>query len=285
MNRIAIVTDSAADLPPALAAEYDISVIPLNIHWGGETYLDGVTLDAATFYRWLEERPEFPKTSQPALGAFVEFFRSVAERYATDTILGVFVTGAASGTVSSAQRACADLPDLRIEVIDSQLVSMGEGFQALAAAQLSRAGAPLAEIKQRVLQVRDHTNILLAVNTLENLYRGGRIGGAARLVGTALNLKPVLTFREGRIEPVAKVRSRRKSLERIIEEARRHLGGRRPVELAVMYTPGDTDMEILQAKAVAELRPQHLYTGIVAPVLGAHGGPGVIGIGYYPELD
>ncbi len=283
MGRIAIVTDSTADLTPELAQAHDISVIPLNVHWGEETYLDGVTLDIPTFYSMLQTRQDFPMTSQPSVGDFMTFFRHVAERYQADTIVGVFLSSLLSGTLASAIQAKAEMPELHIELHDSRSVSMGVGFQALAAARANQAGASTEEILQAATKVRTRMELLIALNTLEYLHRGGRIGGAARLLGTLLNFKPMLTMEGGKIDALGKARSRRKSLEALVAEAQKRLAGRQPAELAVMHTPGDADVPQLLDMINKQLQPQRLYTGLLSPVLGTHGGPSSIGLMFYTE--
>ncbi|MDX9955005.1 MAG: DegV family protein [Anaerolineae bacterium] len=283
MGRIAVVTDSTADLTPELAQAHDLSIIPLNVHWGEETYLDGVTLDIPTFYRMLQERKDFPMTSQPSVGDFMTFFQQVAERYQADTIVGVFLSSLLSGTLASAIQAKAELPDLRIELHDSRSVSMGVGFQALVAARANQAGASVEEILQTVAKVRSRMELLIALNTLEYLHRGGRIGGAARLLGTLLNFKPMLTMEGGKIDALGKARSRRKSLEALVAEALKRLAGRHPAELAVMHTPGDPDIPQLLDMINEQIRPQEITTGFLSPVLGTHGGPSAIGLIFYTE--
>jgi len=285
MGRIAVVTDSTANLTPELAQAHDISVIPLNVHWGEETYLDGITLDIPTFYRMLQERKDFPMTSQPSVGDFMTFFRRVAERYEADTIVGVFLSSLLSGTLASAIQAKAELPELRIELHDSRSVSMGVGFQALVAARANQAGASVEEILHATAKVRSRMELLIALNTLEYLHRGGRIGGAARLLGTLLNFKPMLTMEGGKIDALGKARSRRKSLESLVAEALKRLAGRRPVELAVMHTPEDPDIPLLLDMVKEQLQPQQITTGLLSPVLGTHGGPGAIGLVFYTESN
>lgn len=285
MGRIAIVTDSTADLTPELAQAHDISVIPLNVHWGEETYLDGITLDIPTFYRMLQERQDFPMTSQPSVGDFMTFFQRVAERYNADTIVGVFLSSLLSGTIASAVQAKAEMQDLHIEIHDARSVSMGVGFQALAAARANQSGASLEEILQTVTKVRTRMELLIALNTLEYLHRGGRIGGAARLLGTLLNFKPMLTMEGGKIDALGKARSRRKSLESLVAEAQKRLAGRPPAELAVMHTPDDPDVAQLQDMINERLQPRRVYTGLLSPVLGTHGGPSAIGLIFYTETN
>ncbi len=282
MGNFVVVTDSTSNLAPELSDAYDIPVIPLNVHWGDETYLDGKTLTADTFYRWLKARSKMPKTSQPSAGAFIDFFKEVAEAYDTDTILGVFISAEMSGTLLSATQAKAQLPDLTIELIDSQSVSMGLGLQVLVAARAAQEGKTLEETRARVRQCYENMHVVFAVDTLEFLHRGGRIGGAARLLGSALNLKPVLTIESGRVEPLEKVRSRRRSLRRMIQIAEDRLNGQHPVELAIMEAEaGEDDVAWVQDKVTQRLHPETLYTRVLTPVVGTHGGPGTIGVAFH----
>jgi DegV family protein with EDD domain len=285
MNRFAVVTDSTSNLSPDLTEEMGIPVIPLNVHWGDESYLDGVTLEAAAFYELLKSREEFPKTSQPSSRTFIDFFVKAAETHQTKTVLGVFISAEMSGTVASALQAKAELavarPDLRVEVLDSRSVSMGLGLQVLVAQRALRAGLNVDDAVGEILRCRDDVQVIFAVDTLEYLYRGGRIGGAARLLGSALQLKPVLGIEAGKVQPLEKVRSRRKSLRRVVELAEMHLAGRRPAELGVMSADADDDLGWFTEMVVERLHPQRLHSGVLSPVVGTHGGPGTIGIAFY----
>ncbi|MCU0521578.1 MAG: DegV family protein [Anaerolineae bacterium] len=287
MKRFAVVTDSTSNLSPGLAEPLGIPVIPCTVHWGEESYLDGVTLDAETFYRWLGERSEFPKTSQPSAGAFIDFFQQVAQAEDVDTVLAVLVSSDLSGTVSSAVQAKARLaelrPDLRIELVDSRSVSMGLGLQAMVAKAAADAGKSLEEAVAEVRRCLEASHVLFAVDTLEYLFRGGRIGNAARLLGSALNLKPVLTIGEGRVEPLEKVRSRAKSLRRVVEIAESRLQGRQPVALSIIHAEADADLPEFTEMVAQRLRPAATYTRVLTPVVGTHGGPGTLGIAFYTE--
>lgn len=283
MERYVVVTDSTANLPPELVSEYDVPIIPLTVHWGEETYLDGVTLDAPTFYTWLQEREAFPTTSQPSPGAFIEFFRRVAEQYETKTILGIFISAELSGTLASAIQAQADLPDLHIELVDSRSVSMGLGMQVLAAARAAREGQPLEVALERVLYLRDKMQVIFAVDTLEYLHRGGRIGGAARFLGTALNLKPVLHLLDGKVMPLEKVRMRRKSLQRVVEIVAERLNGRRVKEVAIIHAQSEDDAALVKGWVAERFNPETMYTSLLTPVVGTHAGPGAIGVVFYAE--
>jgi DegV family protein with EDD domain len=283
MSRIAVVTDSTAGLDADLLDELDISVIPLNVHWGDDNYKDGVTLDAVTFYQWLQERQDFPKTSQPSAGEFMDFFDDVAKRFKTDTILGVFISSDLSGTYASAMLAKNNLPEMHIEIFDSRSVSMGAGFMAMIAAKMAAEGVDMDAIVNRLQAIRENSHLLFAVDTLEFLHRGGRIGGAARLLGTALNLKPLLEVRDGRVEALEKVRRRRKSIQRVVEVAVERLQGQIPEELAILHTGEEKDLGFLTDLINEHIKPRRFYASILTPVVGTHGGPGSIAIAFYTE--
>lgn len=281
MDRFVVVTDSTANLPPELVSEYDVPMIPLTVHWGEEEYLDGVSLDAPTFYKWLQEREAFPTTSQPSPGAFIEFFQEVAEKYEATNILGIFISAELSGTLASAIQAKNELPDMHIALVDSRSVSMGLGMQVLTAARAAREGQPLEVAIERVLHIRDNTHIIFAVDTLEYLHRGGRIGGAARLLGTALNLKPVLHLEDGRVMPLEKVRKRRKSLQRVVEIVKERVDGRRLVEVAIIHSQAGEDADMVEGWIKETFAPEVMYNTILTPVVGTHAGPGTIGVAFY----
>ncbi|HQE93615.1 MAG TPA: DegV family protein [Anaerolineae bacterium] len=283
MERFVVVTDSTANLPPELVAEYDVSVIPLTVHWGEETYLEGVTLDGPTFYQWLQERETLPTTSQPSPGAFIEFFQQVAEKYATPNILGIFISTEMSGTLASATQAKAELPDLHIELVDSRSVSMGLGMQVLIAARAAHAGQSLEAAVEHALHMRDEVQVIFAVDTLEYLRRGGRIGGAACFLGTTLNLKPVLHIQDGQVMPLEKVRMRRKSLQRVVEIIAERLQGRRAREMAIVYAQAEDDVALVKGWLMERFNPDALYTALLTPVVGTHAGPGALAVVFYAE--
>lgn len=287
MSGFVVVTDSTSNLSPGPAEELGIPVIPLNVHWGEKSYLDGVTLQAETFYEWLREQKELPKTSQPSAGAFIDFFQETADRYKVDCLLGIFISADLSGTMASALQAKAQLaeqrPDLRIEVVDSRSVSMGLGLQILLAARMAQQGQTVEDTIRRTRWCYENSHVLFAVDTLEYLHRGGRIGGAARLLGSALNLKPVLTLADGRVESLEKVRSRGKSLRRLVEIAQERLAGRQPAELAIMHAASPEDLAAFTEMVVEELKPERLLTRLLTPVVGTHAGPGTLGIAFYAE--
>ncbi len=283
MDEIVVVTDSTSNLPPEVVSDLDIPIIPLKVHWGEETYIDGVTLKSEQFYRWLQERDDFPTTSQPSAGEFVEFFKSVADTHPSATILGIFISSELSGTWLSANQAKAMLPEMHIQIVDSRSVSLGLGFQVLVAYQLAQEGASLEEILASIRRVRESTSLVFTVGTLEYLHRGGRIGGAARLLGSALNLKPLLTIEDGRVEVLEKIRSRGKALQRMLDLAEERLGDRKPIAAGVIDVDATADANAVVADVMQRLKPQRLYRTLVTPVVGGHAGPGTVGLGFHTE--
>jgi DegV family protein with EDD domain len=280
-GKIAVVTDSTAYIPEQALGAFDIPVIPLWLIWGDERFRDGVDIDPPTFYGRLPESKVFPTTSQPSAGEFVDFFQQAGE--GAEAVVSVLISSKLSGTVASALAAKIQLPDLDIRVVDSLSTSMGLGFGVLVAARAAAAGKSVDEVVAAAEQARDEMNVLFAVDTLEYLHRGGRIGGAKRLLGTALNLKPLLHLVDGRIEPLASVRTKRKAVARMLDVAEERLGGRPMAEAAVL----DVDCPE-EGKAVAEMMKERfglsvVYQAQVSPAIGTHAGPGTIGICFYPK--
>jgi DegV family protein with EDD domain len=281
-HKTVVVTDSSAYIPREALGDLSIPVIPLWLIWGDERFKDGVDIDPPTFYRRLREADTFPTTSQPSTGEFQDFFRQVGSE--ADAIVGVFVTSKLSGTVANAQAVLAQLPELTIRVVDSLSTSMGLGFIVLAAARAAAAGKPMDEIVAAAKEMRDRVQLLFAVDTLEYLHRGGRIGGAKWLLGTALNIKPLLHLTNGTIEPLAQVRTKRKAIARMLEVAEKRLGEKRMAEAAIIDV--DTPEE---GEAVAQQVKEHfglptVYRTTVSPAIGTHAGPGTVGIAFYAEL-
>lgn len=284
-QRIAVVTDSTAYIPDEALNGLDIPMIPLWLIWGDDRYRDGVDIDPHAFYQRLRTSQDFPTTSQPSVGEFVDFFRRVAQEKQTDTIVGAYISSGISGTVASAQAARAQLPELDITVIDSLSTSMGLGFTVLAAARTAAAGGSLEEVVATAEEVRDRMNVLFTVDTLEYLHRGGRIGGAKRFLGTVLNIKPLLHLEGGCVEPLAQVRTKRKAVAHMLDVADERLGGKRMAEAAVLDvdSPEEGDALAEQVQERFDISPVSRTT--VSPVIGAHTGPGTVGICFYAELS
>jgi len=282
-HKIAVVTDSTAYVPEAVLGDLNIPIIPLWLIWGDERFRDGVDIDPPTFYRRLRRDKTFPTTSQPSAGEFVDFFHRVAAESHTDTIVGAYISSGISGTVASAEMAKAQLPELNITIIDSLFTSMGQGFIALAAARVAAAGGSLEEVIAAAEETRDRMNVLFAVDTLEYLHRGGRIGGAKRLLGTALNVKPLLHLYDGRIDALAQVRTKRKAVAQMLEVAEERLDGRRMAEVSILDVDSPEEGEVVVKQVKERFGVSTVYHAMVSPVIGAHVGPGTVGIAFYPE--
>ncbi len=282
-KKIAVVTDSTAYIPEKALRGLNIPVIPLWVLWDKDRFRDGVDITPPAFYRRLQTSKAFPTTSQPSVGEFVDFFRRVAGDAQTDTIVGVYVTGKLSGTVASAEAATAQLPKLDITSIDSLFTSMALGFVVLAAARVAADGGSLEEIVAATQRVQRETSLLFTVDTLEYLHRGGRIGGAKRLLGTALKIKPLLHMEEGLVQPLVQVRTKRKAIARMLAIAEERLGGRRMAKVAIIdaNSPEEGDAVAEQVKKRFDISP--VYRTVLSPVIGTHAGPGTVGIAFYPE--
>jgi DegV family protein with EDD domain len=280
-HRIVVVTDSSAYIPEKALGDLNIPVIPVWLIWGDERFRDGVDIDPPTFYRRLRESEVFPTTSQPSAGEFEDFFRQVGAE--ADAIVGVFLTSKLSGTVASAQAAQMELPELDIRIVDSLSVSMGLGFVVLAAARAAAAGRSLDEVVAVAEEMRDRTHLLFVVDTLEYLHRGGRIGGAKWLLGTALNIKPLLHFVDGTIEPLVQVRTKRKAVARMLDVVEERLGGRQMAEASVVDANSPEEGDAVAEQVKERFGISTVYRTVLSPAIGTHGGPGTIAIGFYAE--
>jgi DegV family protein with EDD domain len=274
---VAIVTDSTADLPPQLAASRSISVVPLTLNFEGKTFLDGVDIRPDEFYRRLPSAATHPTTSQPSPGRFAQTYSALLADY--QAIVSIHISEKLSGTYASARQA-ADMTDpKRVRVVDSEVVSMSLGLLTLTASALASKGADAEAIEAKMLDMRPHVQTYFSVATLEFLRRGGRIGRANALLGSVLQVKPVLCIRDGLVTPLERVRTFERALHRIVEltcDVDRGHG--------VCVIVGHADAEADAERIARELDPiaETLMIQALGPVVGAHAGPGVVGVGCYP---
>jgi len=280
MPDIAIVTDSTAYIPTDLVRQYGISVAPLVLVLGDQTYRDGVDIQPDEFYRQLQSAKVMPTTSQPSVEVMREIFKPLTDR--GSEVLGVFISDKLSGTMKSAIQARQELGPAatKITIVDSNACAMAAGFQVLAAARAAQEGASVRECAQLVEKCRDHVGVYFAVDTLEFLHRGGRIGGAQRFIGSALNLKPILALRDGRVEAEDRVRTKSKALERVLELVAMQVRGAEKVRLASVHANAEVEARQLLEKASKELGAIESVLASVSPVVGAHAGPGTVGLAY-----
>lgn len=278
MSKVAIVTDSTAYIPKELIEKHQITVAPQVLIWGNETYLDGVDIQPEEFYTRIKTATVMPTTSQATIGSFHQIFsRLMEDDY---QVLAILISKVLSGTIASAEQARDMFPGLQVEIVDSQAAAMALGFQVLAAARLRDQGASLAECKAVAEKSVQHTGVVFAVDTMEFLHRGGRIGGATRFLGSALNIKPILELRDGRVEAVDRVRTRSKSLQRVVELVEQQIAGRTPVRLAVLHANAPEDAQQLLEMANARIPSIENIFSEVSPVVGNHAGPGTVGLAF-----
>jgi DegV family protein with EDD domain len=274
---VAIVTDSTSDLPPQLARSRSITVVPLTLNFEGKTLLDGVDIQPEEFYRRLPSATTHPTTSQPSPGRFAEAYVSLLAEH--DAVVSIHISEKLSGTYASARQG-ADMSDpKRVRVIDSELVSMSLGLITLAASALAAGGAEAPAIEAKVLEMRSQIQTYFSVATLEFLRRGGRIGRASALLGSVLQVKPVLCIRDGLVTPLERVRTFDRALNRVVELTREVDRGN-----GVCVIVGHADAEADAERIGRELEPiaETLLIQPLGPVVGAHAGPGVVGVGCYP---
>ena len=280
-NRIAIVTDSTCDLPRDLAKEHDIHVVPQVLIMGTKTWRDGVDIDPPAFYELLQTSSDFPASSQPSVPDFEEVFSRLAKDF--DGIAAILVSDELSGTLNSARMAKESLPDVPIEIVDTRSVSLQLGFIVLAAARAAAVGADLQTVTDTARAMIGHSSVYFVVDTLEYLHRGGRIGAASRLFGTALNLKPLLAIKDGIVQPVTKVRSRRKALATLLQLLDEELAGKERIQMAVLHVAAPEEADRLAGQLVDRYHPAEMIHAECGPVVGTHAGPGTLGVAYYAE--
>lgn len=273
--RVAIVTDSTADLPDELRARLDITMVPLNVHFGTDTYLDQVELSTSRFMELLGTSPDFPTTSQPASGVFEQAFRDLAKTH--DEVVCVLLSSRLSGTVQSARIAADNVRDeIPVVIVDSMNGSLGSGFQVLAAHRLAASGLSADQIAAELRPRSNRYHVIFFVDTLDHLRRGGRIGKAASLVGSMLQLKPLLRIDEGQVVPFERTRTRRKATETLVAFAENIPGIER---IAALHNTTPEDAQALYQR-VAHLGKQESEVQVaeLSPVLGVHVGPDVLGL-------
>jgi DegV family protein with EDD domain len=280
-KRVAVVTDSCAYIPPELVDRYGIHIVPVYFTMGEQSWRDGVDIEPPAFYELLRTSRDFPKTSQPNVADFHDLFLGLVGK--VDAVVTIHVSGKLSGTVASATAAAAELPELPIEIIDSQNVSMGQGYPVLAAARAADAGGDLAAVAAAARFFIGKTHIYFVLGTLEYLHRGGRIGNVSWLLGSILDLKPVLEFRDGLIEAAARVRTRRKALQKVYELVGERVSPGDRIHMSIINVAAPDEAAEFGAELIARFQPVEVMEVECSPAIGAHAGPGTVGVAFYVE--
>ena len=273
---VKVVTDSTSDLPGELAKSIDITVVPLNIHFGTEVFKDGVDLDTDEFYRRLIDGRELPTTSQPPVGDFVKVYEELGQD--ADAIVSVHISSKLSGTLNSATQAREETSlSCPIEVIDTNQASMGLGVVAVAAARSAQNGEALDKVADVARSASERSRYFAMLDTLEYLEKGGRIGKARALLGTVLRIRPMIVIRDGEVHELAKERTRARAIARLETFAREYA----PLEeLSVMYSTTPEDAHDV-ASRLRDLLPGDKAPIITraGPVVGTYAGPGCLAVG------
>jgi len=273
----ALVTDSTSNLGLGLARQQGIYVVPLYIVWKNECLKDLVELSEPELFRRLATQAEIPTTSQVSVQDFRDAFEKARAETGADHIVCGVISSKLSGTYASAIQAAREV-DIPVRVVDTRQASWGVGFPMLAAAEARDRGASPDEIARAVQESAQRSLLVFTIDSLDYLHRGGRIGNASRLLGSALNIKPVLGLEDGIITPRDKVRTRRRALEQVLQIAENHAAGRPVRRLAVLHGDCADEAHELYQRAVERLRPEESHEAYITAVLGVHTGPGAVGL-------
>lgn len=281
MPRIAIVTDSTAYLPEELRQRYNISMAPQQVIWGTETFKDGVDMTPTQFYQRLRVDKTNPKTSQTSPMFFKEYYERALQ--SADTVLCLTISSLLSQTFNSANVAKGYLPGASIEVLDTYSTAMALGFLAIAAAQAAAEGKSVDEIKALIQAQMPKTGVVFVVDTLDYLHRGGRIGGGARFMGNLLNVKPVLHLTNGKVDALERVRTKKKAIEFMVDHISKLVSGKSNIRIATLHADAEAEARELLNMATARLGAKESILAEVSPAVGAHTGPGTVGLAWMTD--
>ncbi|HMN15393.1 MAG TPA: DegV family protein [Bellilinea sp.] len=279
-RKVAIVTDGACSLSPARGEELGIHIAPVYVTFGDKTYRAGVDLDDAEFYKLLKASKRLPTTAQPTATDFVNLYNKLADE--VDEIITIVISHHMSATIQSAEMANEQFHQIPVHIVDSESVSLGLGMITLAAAKAAEQGQDAQSILKLVDDIKKRLNVIFTVKTLEYLHKGGRIGGGTAFLGSALDIKPILYISNGRIEPLEKQRTRKRSVSRLIELMQKEVGNQ-PVHVAILHGNVPEEVEQFEHSIRNEFNCVELLTSDMGPVIGVHAGPGTLGLVFYTE--
>lgn len=276
MSELRIATDSTADVPAGLAADLQIAVVPCQVFWGEQVYLDGIDLAPEQFYEKLARSVDLPKTSQPPVSRFVEIYHRLLDLEGSEAVISIHVAGNLSGTVNAAWSAAQTRPEpSRIEVIDSGQISMGVGWAVIRAARMARAGATRDEISLSVREMLPNIRAAAMIDTLDNLYKGGRISQVTAALGTVLKVKPLISIQEGHVRVTERVRTRSRALTRLVSTVQ---SWGPLAEVAVLHT-GAEELALEFKAMIEDLAPyREIMVEPAGPALTTHLGLGAVGV-------
>lgn len=276
MGKTAILTDSTAYLDNDFISKHNVHVIPLNLHWDEDTYKDNVDITADEFYSRLSKSSTIPSTSQPSSGEFQAFYKELAKE--NDSIIVALISSGISGTVDSALLAQKEAKGVDVAVIDTKTTAGGLALVVQAIVAAVEKGKSAKEVSKLAEEVVGSMGTFLVVDTLKYLHKGGRIGGASRFIGTALEIKPILYLNEeGKIEALEKVRTKKKALQRLVDLVKEKAGGKKS-HIAIMHAKSPKEAESMRELLENELDCDEIGVYELSPVIGTHVGEGTIGV-------
>ncbi|ASS73927.1 hypothetical protein CIG75_02325 [Tumebacillus algifaecis] len=274
MSKIAIVTDSTAYLPTDTIHKYGITVVPLMVNFGQESFKEGVDFTADQFFARLATEKNLPTTSQPSVGEMVQAYERLLETH--DAVIGIFISSQLSGTAHSAETA-ARMVEGDITVIDSKITASGQARLVLTACEMIEQGQDKEAIVAKLNSMVETIKAYFIVDSLEHLHRGGRVSGASALIGSLLQVKPILHVEDGKLELFEKVRTRKKSLARITDLVKEKRDSTKHLTLTIVYTDNPADAAEVTEQAKASFPDATITTAQLGPVIGTHVGPGLLG--------
>ncbi|HNT24984.1 MAG TPA: DegV family protein [Anaerolineales bacterium] len=278
LKKVAIVTDGACSLTPAQGKKYGFEVAPVYVNFGEKTYQSGINLDAKEFYSLLRASKNLPSTAQPTAQDFVALYTQLAKK--ADEIVTIVISPQMSATLQSAEMANQRFTDVPVHIINSESVSMGLGMLVIAAARAAAEGKSAQEVIQLVEDIKQNTSVIFTVETLEYLHKGGRIGGATALLGSALSIKPILYLKDGRIEPLERVRTSKRAVARLLELVDEKVGAKE-THFAIFHCDIEEKARAFGAQLKSNFNYAELEVFEAGPVIGTHAGPGTLGVAFY----
>lgn len=279
-SRIAIVTDSAVCLPQALIQQHNIHVVPFQLIWDGRSYRDGIGMTPSEFYRYFRDSSTPPSTAQPTLGDFEELYAQLGKE--AEGIVSIHVPERLSSTIPAAHLAAEQASPVPVRIIDAHTAATAQGFVVLAAARAAESGAGLEQVVSVAEEYTKRVGLFASLQTLEHLHRGGRIGRAAALLGSRLRVYPILYLAKEQVRVAGIARSRQKAKERILELMSAHVG-LQPIRASVFHADALDEAHWMARQVQGRFRCLEFFISEFTPVMGAHTGPGTIGVAFCLE--